>query len=71
MRYVVRHIRGEETIPSYTHICVCMYKGVGFIVLYPPECSHDLPPLAGLYTRTLFQSPRDNPERLVAYTLPY
>ena len=23
-------------------------KGIGFIVLYPPKHSHDLPPLAGL-----------------------
>ena len=32
-------------------------KGIRFTVLYPPKCSHDLPPLAGLYTRTPFQSP--------------
>ena len=32
-------------------------KGIRFIVLYPPRCSHDLPPLAGLYTRKPFQSP--------------
>ena len=32
-------------------------KGIRFIVLYPPKCSHDLPPLAGLYTRKPFQSP--------------
>ena len=25
-------------------------KGIQFIVLYPPKCSHDLPSLAGLYT---------------------
>ena len=25
-------------------------KGIRFRVLYPPKCSHDLPPLAGLYT---------------------
>ena len=28
-----------------------------FIVLYPPNCSQDLPPLAGLYTWKPFQSP--------------
>ena len=32
-------------------------KGIRFIDLYPPKCSHDLPPLAGLYTRKPFQSP--------------
>ena len=32
-------------------------KGIGFLVLYPPKCSHNLPPLAGLYTRKPFQSP--------------
>ena len=26
--------------------------------LYPPKCSHDLPSLAGLYTRKPFQSPK-------------
>ena len=37
-------------------ICIRI-KGIRFIVLYPPKCSHDLPPLAGLYTRKPFQSP--------------
>ena len=32
-------------------------KGIQFRVLYPPKRSHDLPPLAGLYTRKPFQSP--------------
>ena len=32
-------------------------KGIRFIVLYPPKRSHDLLPLAGLYTRKPFQSP--------------
>ena len=32
-------------------------KGIRFIVLYPPKCSHDLLPLAGLYTQKPFQSP--------------
>ena len=32
-------------------------KCIRFIVLYPPKCSHDIPSLAGLYTRTPFQSP--------------
>ena len=32
-------------------------KGSRFIVLYPPWRSHDLPLLAGLYTRKPFQSP--------------
>ena len=42
--------------------CVSLHlvkgKGIRFIVLYPPKCSHDLPPLVGLYTRKPFQSPR-------------
>ena len=29
-------------------------KGIRFIVLYPPKRSHELPPLAGLYTRKPF-----------------
>ena len=32
-------------------------KGIRSIVLYPPKCSHDLPPLAGLYTQKPFQYP--------------
>ena len=29
-------------------------KGIWFIVLYPPKCSHDLPPLAGtVHTETI------------------
>ena len=31
-------------------------KGIRFIVLYPPKCSHDLQPLAGLYTLKPFHS---------------
>ena len=42
--------------------------GIRFIVLYPPKCSHNLPPLAGLNTRKPFQSPRDIPEQLAAYS---
>ena len=42
-------------------VCQTMYKGNGkgirFIVLYPPKRSHDLPPLAGMYTRKPIQSP--------------
>ena len=34
-------------------------KGIRYIVLYPPKCSHDLPPLAGLYTREPFQFPEE------------
>ena len=47
----------------YAYIQVCEFfdnnkgKGIRFIVLYPPKCSHNLPPLAGLYTRKPFQSP--------------
>ena len=45
---------------SDSHVTVMIYiiKGIGirFIVLYPPKCSHNLPSLAGLYTRTPFQS---------------
>ena len=32
-------------------------KGIQFIVMYPPKHSHNLPPLAGLYTWIPFQSP--------------
>ena len=35
-----------------------IYKGIRFtvlIIMYPPKCSDDLPPLADLYTRTPFQ----------------
>ena len=32
-------------------------KGMRFIDLYPLKCPHNLPPLAGLYTRKPFQSP--------------
>ena len=32
-------------------------KGIRFLVLYPPKRSHDLPPLAGLYTQKPFQPP--------------
>ena len=40
-------------------------KGIRFIVLYPPKCSHNLPPLAGLYTRKPLG---DIPEQLTAYS---
>ena len=29
-------------------------KGIRYIILYPPKCSHDLPSLAGLYTKYHF-----------------
>ena len=32
-------------------------EGIQFIVLYPQKHSHDLPRLAGLYTRKSFQYP--------------
>ena len=33
---------------------ICKGKGIRFIVLYPPKCSHDLPPLAGtVHTETI------------------
>ena len=35
-------------------------KSIRFIVLYPPKCSRDIPPRAGLYTRKPFQSPGGN-----------
>ena len=41
-------------------------KGIRFKVLYPPKRSHDLPPLAGLYTWKPFQSLGDIPEQLAA-----
>ena len=50
------------------HLFVCKGKGIRFIVLYPPKRSHDLPSLAGLYTRKPFQSPRDVLEQLAAYS---
>ena len=34
----------------------------------PPKRLHDLPPLAGLYTRKPFQFPGDIPEQLAAYS---
>ena len=43
-------------------------KGIRYIVLYPPKCSHGLPPLAGLYTWKPLQSPEDIPEQQAAYT---
>ena len=43
-------------------------KGIRFIVLYPPKCSHEPPSPAGLYTRKIVQSPRDIPEQLTAYS---
>ena len=43
-------------------------KGIRFIVLYPPKCSHNyLPSLAGQYTRKPFQSLRDIPFISVVY----
>ena len=36
------------------YIYIFMYKGIQFIVLYPPKCSHDLPSLAGtVHTETI------------------
>ena len=32
-------------------------KGIRFISLYPPKCSHEPPPIAGLYTQKPFNSP--------------
>ena len=51
-------------------ICTTMtYKGIRFIVLYPPKCSHDLPPLARHCTyRNHFNPPGDIPEQLAAYS---
>ena len=54
-------ISGKHGTLSTIYILVMIIdesnKGVRFIVLYPPKCSHDLPPLAGLYIQTPFQSP--------------
>ena len=56
--YIMRfNTRTHIYVHAYTHIYAHIYKGIRFIVLYPPKCSHDLPPLAGLYTRIPFQSP--------------
>ena len=49
------HIYGERNLGMAGQVN-CL-KGIQFIVLYPPKCSHDLPPLAGLYTQKPFQSP--------------
>ena len=39
----------QELLNEYQH----KGKGIRFIVLYPPKCSHDLPPLAGtVHTET-------------------
>ena len=36
------------------HVMMIYNKGIRFIVLYPPKCSHDLPPLAGtVHTETI------------------
>ena len=43
-------------------------KCIQFIVLYPPKRSHDLPPLAGLYTRKPFQSPEGYSRAAAAYS---
>ena len=52
-----------------TIIKQCKGKGIRFIVLYPPKCSHDLPPLAGtVHTETISIPPRDIPEQLAAYS---
>ena len=57
---------GRNNVPVVEPVMVNICMGVrvwvkvkvfGFIVLYPPKRSHDLPPLAGLYTRKPFQSP--------------
>ena len=35
-------------------VSLCKGKGIRFRVLYPPKCSHDLPPLAGtVHTETI------------------
>ena len=48
--YVCMHVCMYVCMYVCLYVCmyVCMYKGKGirFIVLYPPKCSHDLPPLA-------------------------
>ena len=36
----------------------CKGKGIRFIVLYPPKCSHDLPPLAGTVHTDTISIPR-------------
>ena len=49
----------EISVLTHWYLCFLYSKGKGiwFIVLYPPKHLHDLPPLAGLYTRKPFQSP--------------
>ena len=44
-------------IPTVPILCLftnMYYNGIRFRVLYPPKCSHDLPPLAGtVHTETI------------------
>ena len=47
-------------------------KGIRFIVLYPPKCSHDLPPLAGTVHTETISIPRgifQNNWQHIAHTL--
>ena len=46
----------HETFPMGVRFTMLLayLEGIRFIVLYPPKCSHDLPPLAGLYTQKPF-----------------
>ena len=51
------YVRDMVPKPCFEALVKLDQVGIRFIVLYPPKCSHDLPPLAGLYTRKPFQSP--------------
>ena len=57
MHVAVMKSNSTYKYPIYAHIDMLgIYKGKGirFIVLYPPKCSHDLPPLAGtVHTETI------------------
>ena len=44
------------------------YKGIRFIVLYPPQRQHDLPPQQACTHGNHFNAPRDIPEQLAAYS---
>ena len=55
--HFIAHTRSRDTKTCITYEFDLKGKGIRFIDLYLPKRSHDLPPLAGLYTQKPFQSP--------------
>ena len=55
MTETLAHVYSSKS--TYGELSNEKVKGIWFIVLYPPKRSHNLPPLAGMYTRKPFQSP--------------